>query len=71
MSEVILTGDNVNEGRIKINSALDDLDFLWTSSTGNYSIQSISGASSLSDTDGDYSINFIKGTSGNDVLGDY
>ena len=71
MSEVILTGDNVNEGRIKINAAYDDLDFLWTSSAGNYSIQSISGASSLSDTDGDYSINFIKGTSGNDVLGDY
>ncbi len=71
MSDIILTGDNVNEGRIKINAAYADLDFLWTSSTGSYSIQSISGASSFSDTDGDYSINFIKGTSANDVLGDY
>ena len=71
MSDIILTGDNVNEGRIKINSALDALDILWSGDVGNYSIQSISGTSSLSDTDGDYSINFIKGTSDNDVLGDY
>jgi len=35
--DLILSGDNINEGRIKINS-LSGLTSLWSASTGNYSI---------------------------------
>tara|TARA_Y100000389_G_C17402288_1_gene486017 strand:- start:229 stop:1401 length:1173 start_codon:yes stop_codon:yes gene_type:complete len=35
--EIILSGDNINEGRIKINN-LSGLSSLWSAGTGNYSI---------------------------------
>jgi hypothetical protein len=41
MSDIILTGDNVNEGRIKINSALDALDILWSGDVGDNSIRRV------------------------------
>jgi hypothetical protein len=49
---LILSGDNINEGRIKINS-LSGTTGLWTASTGNYSIIADNPTTNLAS--GDYS----------------
>jgi len=52
MSELILTGDNVNEGRIKINDANDAASYVFEKGTGVNSIEQIASPENLASGDG-------------------
>ena len=52
MSELILTGDNVNEGRIKINDANDAASYVFERGTGVNSIEQIASPANLASGDG-------------------
>lgn len=57
MSELILTGDNVNEGRIKINDANDAASYVFEKGAGVNSIEQTASPANLASGDGSTAFN--------------